>query len=103
MKTQNPSRLFVSLFPKSPYNTCLKHVMKTKRLPLHFILAFGFGFLVIYCLYAGLPYDFNADMLRDEKVTSTVTYFRLFSLLTNPTTPIGDIAGNLVRGVAKVF
>ena len=58
-----------------------------KRLSIHLLLAFLFGFFIIYFLYVGLPYDFNADILRDEKITSATTYGQLFSYLAHPTTP----------------
>ena len=58
-----------------------------KRLSIHLILSFLFGFFIIYFLYAGLPYDFNADILRDEKLTSSVSYSQLFSYIVNPSTP----------------
>lgn len=58
-----------------------------KKGTVHHILALCFGFFVIFSLYYGLPYDFNADLLRDEAVTSTVSYSQLFRFLLTPTTP----------------
>lgn len=59
--------------------------MKNDR--IHRILAFLFGFFVIFTLYYGLPYDFNADLLRDEAVTSSLSYSQLFRSTLTPTTP----------------
>ncbi len=68
-----------------------------KKDTLHRILAFGFGFFVIFSFYYGLPYDFNADLLRDETVTKSVSYPQLFHFLLTPTTPAWFFYENMAQ------
>lgn len=61
--------------------------MTGNRVLMHVILVFISAFFLIYALYVGLPYDFNADLVRDPTVTSPLTYSKLISYTLTPATP----------------
>lgn len=66
-----------------------------KSLSHHLVLVFVIGFLLIFSLYAGLPCDFSADLLRDEVITQANSYGQLICYILNPLTPAWFFYGKM--------